>query len=373
MTTTPPTDNDRRHMRAALTLARRGLGNVWPNPAVGCVLVREDLNDRIVGRGWTQPGGRPHAETEALRLAGDLAAGATAYVTLEPCNHTGETGPCTEALIAAGVARVIVAAVDPDRRVAGTGLTRLSDAGIATQQGLFEAEARTLNQGYFNRVGLQRPFITMKLATTLDGRIASRTGHSQWITGPLARQRGHLLRASHDAILTGIGTVLADDPSLTCRLDGLSEQSPVRVVLDSQCRMPGDSTMVKTAHEVAVWRYCTTLADQGFSSQGIVEKAVGADKTGRVDIAVVLGDLAEHGITRLLVEAGPAVSASFLGSGLVDAIAWFRAPSVMGSDGRAVAESIGVDDLADMAAFHLQKTYALADDTLEIYTRPDDA
>ncbi|MEX2311694.1 MAG: bifunctional diaminohydroxyphosphoribosylaminopyrimidine deaminase/5-amino-6-(5-phosphoribosylamino)uracil reductase RibD, partial [Rhodospirillales bacterium] len=201
-------------MRAALGLASRGLGRVAPNPAVGCVLVRPDLGQSthdglVVGRGWTQPGGRPHAETEAIRRAGTLAQGAHAYVTLEPCNHQGQTGPCTEALIAAGITSATVALEDPDPRVAGSGFKRLRDAGIAVRVGLLADQARRLNAGFLSVVERKRPWVTMKTATTLDGAIASRTGHSQWITGPAARARGHLLRAENDAIISGIGTVRA--------------------------------------------------------------------------------------------------------------------------------------------------------------------
>ncbi|MBT7508922.1 MAG: bifunctional diaminohydroxyphosphoribosylaminopyrimidine deaminase/5-amino-6-(5-phosphoribosylamino)uracil reductase RibD, partial [Rhodospirillaceae bacterium] len=182
-------------MKAALGLARRGLGDVWPNPAVGCVLVRPDLGGRIVGRGWTQPGGRPHAETEALPRAGTLARGATAYVSLEPCSHTGETDPCASALIDAGVSRVVVAVTDPDARVSGKGLAMLREAGLEVETGICAAEAQVVNEGFFNRIQKNRPLVSLKLATTLDGCIATRTGESQWITGPAARQRGHLLRA----------------------------------------------------------------------------------------------------------------------------------------------------------------------------------
>ena len=363
---TPTTDPLARwFMGAALALARRGLGNVWPNPAVGCVLVRPDLDHRVVGRGWTQPGGRPHAETEALTRAGELAAGATAYVTLEPCNHTGETGPCTEALIAAGVTRVVVATEDPDPRVAGGGLARLREAGLEVETGVRGDAARRLNDGFLTRLTRGRPRVPMKLATTMDGRIATRTGDSQWITGPLARQRGHLLRARHDAILTGAGTAAADDPMLTCRLPGLADRSPARVVLDTALRTAPDSRLARTAAETPPWIYATDTSGQGgFAGTGVEIRAVDADADGRPAIPAVLADLAARGITRLLVEAGPGVSASFLKADAVDAIHWFRAPSFMGGDGKAAAASIGVDELADMTAFEAAATLPLGDDTL---------
>ncbi len=211
--------NDAAHMRAALALARRGLGRTWPNPAVGCVLVKEG---RVVGRGWTQRGGRPHAEAEALRRAAGAAKGATAYVSLEPCSHHGKTPPCAEALIAAGISRAVIAMEDPDPRVAGRGLGALREAGIEVTPGIGEAEAREINEGFFLRLEKNRPLVTLKLAMTLDGRIATRTGESRWITGEPARARSHLLRAQHDGVMVGSGTVLADDPLLNVRLPGSS-------------------------------------------------------------------------------------------------------------------------------------------------------
>ena len=213
--------DDLGHMRAALALARRGLGRVAPNPAVGCILVRDGI---VVGRGWTQPGGRPHAETEALRRAGAAAAGAVAYVTLEPCAHHGSTPPCADALIAAGVSRVVVAIEDPDPRVAGRGLARLTAAGISVETGVCADEAGRLNAGFLKRIEHGLPLVTLKLATSLDGKIATHAGESQWITGEDARARGHLLRAQTDAIMIGSGTAQIDNPLLTCRLPGLEDR-----------------------------------------------------------------------------------------------------------------------------------------------------
>jgi diaminohydroxyphosphoribosylaminopyrimidine deaminase/5-amino-6-(5-phosphoribosylamino)uracil reductase len=222
-------------MRAALALARRGLGRVAPNPAVGCVLVKDG---RVVGRGWTQAGGRPHAETEALARAGEAARGATAYVTLEPCSHHGKTPPCAESLIAAGISRSVVALEDPDPRVSGSGLTLLREAGIAVDTGLLAEAAAEVNAGYLMRTRTGRPLVTLKLATTLDGRIATRAGESRWITGPLARARAHLLRAESDAVLVGSGTAVTDNPRLDVRLPGLEGRSPLRVLLDGRLRLP---------------------------------------------------------------------------------------------------------------------------------------
>src|SRR5437868_3594593 len=229
------TSTDLAMMRAALALARRGLGTTWPNPSVGCVIVK---NGHVISRGWTGRGGRPHGETEALRRAGAAAQGATAYVTLEPRSHWGKTPPCSDALIAAWLRRVVIALEDPDPRVAGTGIEALRKAGVAVELGLCAAEAAELNAGFLQRVRFGRPLVTLKLATSLDGRIATAAGESRWITGPPARDRAHLLRATHDAIIVGTATVLADDPQLTCRLPGLADRSPVRIVIDRQLRIP---------------------------------------------------------------------------------------------------------------------------------------
>src|SRR5262245_58482979 len=262
-----PQPEDLGHMRAALALAARGLGRTWPNPAVGCVLVR---GGHVVGRGWTQPGGRPHAETEALARAGEAARGATAYVSLEPCAHTGKTPPCADALIAAGIGRVVAAVQDPDPRVSGRGLARLRDAGLAVVTGMCAAEAAELNAGFFTRIKQGRPLVSLKLATSLDGRTATRSGDSRWITGDAARRRAHALRATHDAILVGTGTALADDPELTCRLPGLGDRSPVRVVLDRQLRLPDAAKLLATAHEVPTWVIRAPTSD------GARKKKIGA-------------------------------------------------------------------------------------------------
>ena len=242
--------SDITHMRAALALARRGLGSAWPNPAVGCVLVKDGA---VVGRGWTQPGGRPHGETEALERAGEAARGATAYVRLEPCCQWGKTPPCTDALLAAGVARVVLPVEDPDPRVSGRGIARLRDAGVEVVTGVLADEARALNEGFFRRINDGRPLVTLRLASTLDGRIATSEGESRWITGDLARERAHLLRARHDAVMIGSNTALADDPELTCRLPGLTNRSPVRIVVDGRLRVPLTATLVATAKTTPTW------------------------------------------------------------------------------------------------------------------------
>ena len=325
---------DVRWMRTALALARRGLGAVWPNPAVGCVIVNEGC---VVGRGWTQPGGRPHAETEALRRAGQAARGATAYVSLEPCCHWGRTPPCADALIDAGVRRVVVAVEDPDPRVAGNGIARLRAAGIAVDAGLGAEEATEINAGFLTRLALGRPLVTLKLATSLDGRIATSGGESQWITGPPARERGHALRAAHDAIMVGTATVLADDPQLTCRLPGLGQRSPVRVVLDHQLRIPRSAAVIADARQTPTWILTLRSADAArrapLLAAGVTLIDVDPDTESRIDLVAALAVLGERGVTRLLIEGGAQLAAALLRARLVDRLAWFHAPLLIGGDG----------------------------------------
>jgi diaminohydroxyphosphoribosylaminopyrimidine deaminase / 5-amino-6-(5-phosphoribosylamino)uracil reductase len=359
-------------MRAALSLARRGLGNVWPNPAVGCVIVKEG---RVVGRGWTQPGGRPHAETEALARAGAAAHGATAYVTLEPCSHWGRTPPCADALIAAGARRVVAAIEDPDLRVAGGGLARLRAAGIAVEAGLCAAEAGEINAGFFHRVRRGRPLVTLKLASSLDGRIATSSGESRWITGPPARERAHLLRATHDAILVGTGTVISDDPQLTCRLPGLAHRSPVRVALDRQLRIPLGARLVAEARQIPTWVVTLRTADQGrqqaLHESGVeiiaTEPSEELDQAGHIDLARALGLLGERGLTRLLVEGGGRLAAALLRGGLVDRLVWLHAPLLLGGDGIPAVAALGFDRLADAPAFEHLATETVGDDVISTF------
>ena len=367
-------------MRAALTLARRGLGRVWPNPAVGCVLTRPDLGPgagRVVGRGWTQPGGRPHAETVALAWAGDLAKGATAYVTLEPCSHWGKTPPCAEALIAATVKHVVVALEDPDPRVAGKGIAALRAAGIDVTAGLLGDEAAALNAGYLLRQREGRPMITLKMATTLDGRIATHLGESQWITGEVARSHAHGLRADHDAVMVGIGTALTDDPHLTCRLPGLKYRSPVRIVLDPRLQLPLGSKLVSGAAKdgLPTWLMTLTGADRdrirAYRSAGIEVIEVPHDSDHRPNIDLAVKELGTRGLTRVLVEGGGHLAAALLRRGLVDRLHWFRAPSIMGGDGVPVAVALGVEMLADAPRFVRQSIAGIAEDGVETYIRRD--
>ncbi|MGK7869327.1 bifunctional diaminohydroxyphosphoribosylaminopyrimidine deaminase/5-amino-6-(5-phosphoribosylamino)uracil reductase RibD [Falsiroseomonas sp. E2-1-a20] len=356
--------DDALHMRAALALAARGLGNTWPNPAVGCVIVS---NGQVVGRGWTQPGGRPHAETEALKRAGAAARGATAYVTLEPCCHWGRTPPCTDALVAAGVARVVVALRDPDPRVDGAGLARLRAAGVSVEEGLLAAEAAALNAGFIKRQLLGLPMVTLKLATSLDGRIATVTKESRWITGPEARRAAHALRARHDAILVGSGTVIDDDPDLTCRLPGGVPVPAPRIVADARLRIPVGSRLVRTAREIPTLVATTpghpeaALAPLRDAGVEIIEVAPGPEGLAARSI---LSALATRGITRVLAEGGSGIAASLLREGLVDRLAWFHAPMVIGGDGIPASYQLPLMELARAPKFRRVASRPLGADVL---------
>ncbi|MCC7273857.1 MAG: bifunctional diaminohydroxyphosphoribosylaminopyrimidine deaminase/5-amino-6-(5-phosphoribosylamino)uracil reductase RibD [Alphaproteobacteria bacterium] len=357
-------------MRTALALAERNLGRVWPNPSAGCVIVRDG---RVVGRGWTQAGGRPHAEVEALTRAGAAARDATVYVSLEPCCHWGHTPPCTDALRSAGVARVVYAVEDPDPRVRGKGAAALRAAGIAVDAGPLADAARDLNEGFFRRLEEGRPMVTLKTATTLDGRIATHTGASRWITGPLARERAHLLRARHDAVMIGIGTALADDPALTCRVPGLEECRPVRIVVDSRLRLPLTSRLVREAAAAPVW--IVTLPDvdperrRVFADCGVEIVPVETGEPGVIGIEAALAALAARGLTRVLVEGGSRLAATLLRAGMVDRLAWFRAPGVIGGDGVPAAVGFGIDLPGAAPRFRRDGVEELGEDILETYRR----
>ena len=304
---------DRRFMALALTLGRRGLGRTWPNPAVGAVIVKDGV---IVGRGWTQTGGRPHAEVEALRRAGAAASGAILYVTLEPCSHYGQSPPCADAIVAAGVARVVSALEDPNPKVAGTGHERLRAAGITVEVGLCADEARRDHAGHIRRICDGRPHVMLKLAISADGKVGAAGRKPLAITGPEVRDRVHLLRAQNDAIMIGIGTALADDPLLTCRLPGMAKYSPVRIVADSMLRLPVNSRLVRGAYDTPVWVVTGMRAPQEAEflllAMG-VEVLRSPESSDPLDLKDVLGFLAAKGITRLMVEGGPTLAAALLG------------------------------------------------------------
>jgi len=359
-----PLRADSDFLGLAFALAERGLGDVWPNPSVGCVIIRDGL---IVGRGWTQPSGRPHGETQALAQAKDRAKGATAFVTLEPCAHHGQTPPCAQALIDAGIVRVVISAKDPDPRVNGRGAELLQTAGVLVEW-CEQKDAIDLNSGYFSRIQRNRPMVTMKLASTLDGAIATAGGESQWITGPLARERGHLLRAQHDAVLVGINTVLADDPELTCRLPGMLSRSPVRVVLDSRLRLPLNSQLVRGSNEHLLWVMTGSEREsKKLEEEGVDVIVTPLNDQGGIDLKLALAALAQRGITRLLIEGGSSVGTAFLSAGLIDRLAWFRTAGIMGNDGLPVFGDLQVEDLDKLLRFRRIEIETLGDDILESY------
>jgi diaminohydroxyphosphoribosylaminopyrimidine deaminase/5-amino-6-(5-phosphoribosylamino)uracil reductase len=361
--------DDIAHMRAALALAGRNLGRTWPNPAVGCVIVREG---RVVGRGWTAVGGRPHAEAEALARAGACARGATAYVTLEPCAHVGRAGPCTQALIAAGVGRVVAALEDPDPRTAGRGFAALRAAGIDVAIGLEAEAARELNAGFLMRLAAGRPLVTLKLATSADGRIATHRGDSRWITGAAARARGHALRATHDAIMVGTGTALVDDPALTCRLPGCERPPAVRVVLDRRLRLPLTHRLVADARLAPTLVVTAATADpdraRALSDAGI-EVVIAPEAREGLDVAGVLRLLGGRGLTRVLCEGGGHLAAALLRADLVDRLVRFGAGVAIGGDGIPSVAPFGIDRLAEAPRFGLLGVEACGGDVLELWAR----
>ena len=353
-------------MALALNLARRGLGRVWPNPAVGCVIVKDG---NIVGRGWTQDGGRPHAETEALHRAGQSARGATAYVTLEPCAHHGKTPPCAEALIAAGVSRVVSALEDPDPRVAGKGHAILRAANITVDVGTRANEARTVNAGFLSRITKDRPTVALKLATTLDGKIALSDGTSRWITGERARAHVHLLRAQFDAVMIGAGTAVADDPELTSRLPGMNAGRMVRIVIDTNARLSPTSKLANTAHKQPVWMLTApnTKAPATLGAKAVEAIHVPAAENG-IDLSAALKILAQRGLTRIFVEGGATLAASLVKADLVDNLLWYRAPAIMG-EGISALGSLSLGELASLPRFRREETIRLGEDVLETYAR----
>ncbi len=362
---------DQRFMQLALTLGRRGQGRTWPNPAVGAVVVKDGV---IIGRGWTQPGGRPHAEPEALRRAGEAARGATLYVTLEPCSHIGKSPPCADAIIAAGIARVVSAIEDPNPEVAGQGHAKLRAAGISVDIGLGAAEAARDHAGHFRCVRDKRPHVILKLAVSSDDKIGAAGRKPVAISGDAAKARVHLLRAQCDAILVGIGTVRADDPLLTCRLPGMAARSPVRVVLDRNLRIPGSSRLVHSARETPLWVMTSNLAEApaamklGAAGAQVIRVATATTPPG-LDLAAVLRALSEKGITRLLVEGGARVASSFVAAGFVDEVWLLRGPDPIGADGVAALGALPLTSITKSPNFRVRASESLQKDTLTIYER----
>ena len=363
---------DLRFMQLALTLGRRGQGRTWPNPAVGAVVVKDGV---IVGRGWTQAGGRPHAEPEALSRAGEAARGATLYVTLEPCSHFGKSPPCADAIIAAGIVRVVSAIEDPNPEVAGQGHAKLRAAGITVDIGLGATEAAHDHAGHFRRVRNKRPHVILKLAVSRDDKIGAAGGKPVAISGEAAKTRVHLLRAQCDAILVGIGTVRADDPQLTCRLPGMETRSPVRVVLDRALRLPGTSRLVHSARETPLWVMTSNLAEApaamklGAAGAQVIRVATTTAPPPGLDLVAVLHALAEKGITRLLVEGGARVASSLVAGDLVDEVWLLRGTDPIGADGIAALEALPLTTITQSPRFRVRGSEKLGKDTLTMDER----
>ncbi|MCX8506729.1 MAG: bifunctional diaminohydroxyphosphoribosylaminopyrimidine deaminase/5-amino-6-(5-phosphoribosylamino)uracil reductase RibD [Alphaproteobacteria bacterium] len=361
---------DQNMMTVAIALAERHIGRTWPNPSVGCVIVQNGpdhaTRSKIIGRGVTALGGRPHGETIALTEAGALAKGATAYVTLEPCCHHGVTPPCTDALIEAGIKRVVIGMIDPDPRMDGGGVMRLRQAGIAVTQlkltNDLAVRCHALVAGFVTRMQKKRPLVSVKIASSLDARIATSTGESRWITGQAARQRGHLLRARHDAIMIGSGTALTDDPMLDCRLPGMADWSPLRIILDGRLRLPLDTKLVKTGSTLPTWLFtdethlnaakspqAAAKIDQ-LTNAGVKIFGVARCAQGHLDLTAILSALAAQGLTSILVEGGGGVIASVIKQNYLDRLYWFRAPIIIGGDGVAAIPNALYDAQPALAA-----------------------
>lgn len=355
-------------MRLALSLGRRGQGTTWPNPAVGCVIVRDG---RIVGRGWTAPSGRPHAEPQALAQAGEAARGADVFVTLEPCSHHGQTPPCAQALIDAGVARVVVALGDSDARVSGRGLDMLRAAGITVETGLCAETAQADHAGFLSRIEQGRPMVTLKLASSFDGRTATASGESQWITDAPARRMVHAMRSRHDAVMVGGGTARADDPTLTVRDMGI-ERQPARIVLSRHLDIPMTGKLAQTAQDIPL-----VLCHGADAPEGLVTAWAGLGATmlpcsvrgGQLDMSDALQQLGGYGLTRIFSEGGSAIAASLLQADLVDQLIGFSAGVVIGAEGLPAIGALGVSRLAAARRFALQSTQAVGPDVMHVWTR----
>ncbi|MTH97761.1 bifunctional diaminohydroxyphosphoribosylaminopyrimidine deaminase/5-amino-6-(5-phosphoribosylamino)uracil reductase RibD [Roseibium sp. RKSG952] len=348
---------DSRFMSAAVRLARRGLGKVWPNPPVACLIVQTDEKGRpvVVGRGLTSPPGGPHAEVHALRHAGEKARGATCYVTLEPCSHYGRTPPCSAALIEAGVARVVIGMLDPNPRVCGRGEKMLQDAGVEVISGVQREACEILYAGFTSRITSQEPNVFLKLAVSKD-RCIGRTGEGQVkISNPLSMRHVHGYRATHDAILIGIGTAVADDPQLTCRLPGMKSSSPVRVIVDRQARLPVTSNLARTSPDVPVWLLCGNDAErekvQALSAAGVLVIRVPATDHG-IDPKVILGALAARGITRLMVEGGAHIARAFVEADVVDDLCVVTGDVEIGPEGIPALAGLDLERVLKDPKFH---------------------
>ena len=363
---------DRRWMRVAIAEARRAEGRTAPNPPVGCAIVSGD--GRLVGTGHTAVGGRPHAEVEALVMAGEAAHGATAYVTLEPCAHHGQTGPCADALVEAGIARVVVALRDPDERVNGRGIDRLAENDIALRIGVEAEAARHVMAGFLSRTKRSRPFVTLKTATSLDGMIALADGAKRWITGPRMRDYVHLQRSRSDGLLSAVGTVLADDPEFTCRLPGLGAYSPHRFILDGSLRTPVTARLFNAAGDVGLTFFCHDDADprvvRAFQAAGADVRAVAVGTDGKLSLVAVMQAIADGGIGSLMIEAGGKLAASLLREGMVDRILWTSSQHLIGADGIPSISPLATQELPPQASFCVVAEGGFGPDRFLMLERP---
>lgn len=356
--------NDKNYMRSCINIARRGSGCTSENPSVGCVIVKDGV---IIARARTSNGGRPHAEAIAIKIAGEKAWGATLYVTLEPCAHHGETPPCVNAILSSGIKRVVIGVQDPDPRTAGQSILKLKNAEIEVQEGVLETECKKLHAGFISRVTKNRPYVTLKVACTLDGKIACANGESQWITGELARRHTHLLRSRNNAILVGANTAIYDDPALTTRLSGF-HHNVTRVVLDRKLRIKPNSKLVSTAKKVPILVFHEVGSTKNLEKEGVI-----IEKTECSDIETILKNLASRGINNLLIEGGAKIYASFFKSGLFDELVIYRAPTILGGDSKPVVSDLNIDTLAKRIDLHHVDTKKLGQDKVEIYKTKRDS
>ena len=356
---------DLDYMRLALREAKKGIGRTSPNPAVGAVVLK---NGMVVGKGYHRKAGTPHAEVHALNAAGAKAKGATLYVTLEPCNHTGRTPPCTAAILASGIRRVVIGMADPDPRVAGGGAEYLASRGVSVVSGVLEAECRAINRPFIKHATTGLPWVIMKAGMSLDGRIATATGHSNWITGKASRHYVHRLRDRVDAILVGSGTALADDPSLTTRLPGGRGRDPLRVVLDTALRLPAMAKMLTQESAGRTMIFCGPQSAankvKALAAAGALIRPVSLHPGGGLDLKLVLRQLGSEGITSVLVEGGGTVHGALLRAGLVDEVKMFVAPIFLGADGVPVADRLGVTVINAAPRLSEVRTRRFGDDVL---------
>ncbi|MGV1099251.1 bifunctional diaminohydroxyphosphoribosylaminopyrimidine deaminase/5-amino-6-(5-phosphoribosylamino)uracil reductase RibD [Thiovibrio sp. JS02] len=352
-------------MRLAIREAKKGLGRTSPNPCVGAVIVK---NNRLLATGYHRKAGTPHAEVHALAAAGKKAAGSTIYVTLEPCNHTGRTPPCTKAILASGIRRVVVGMLDPNPLVAGGGCKMLADNGLAVEHGVLAAQCRELNRPFIKHITTGLPWVIMKAGVSADGRLAVASGQSGWITNEQSRREVHRLRDRVDAILIGSGTAVSDDPSLTTRIPGRRGKDPLRIILDATLKLPPAAKVLRQESAAATWVFCGPAVDPtraaALVAAGAIVKPVPVDRTGRLDLPAVLCELGRAQITSVLVEGGSRVHGAFLRAGLVDAVSLFIAPCFLGADGVPLLDALGLASVQAAPRFQTTRVKRFGDDVL---------